>query len=66
MSEREDQLETRDAVRARLLMATRRQLAGCEQRLERERELRVHAETERDKFHALLIQERVRKIPERT
>ncbi len=66
MSGREDELETRDAVRARLLMATRRQLVGCEQRLEREHEMRVEAERERDKFHALLIQERIRKIPERT
>ncbi len=63
MSEREDALETRDAVRARLLMATRRQLAGCEKRLEHERELRVAAEKNADQFHALLIAERIRKVP---
>ncbi len=63
MTDRENDLVTRDAVRARLLMETRRQLVGCEQRLQREHELRVAAERNADRFHALLIAERIRKVP---
>ncbi len=59
-------LEARDAERANELRRTQAELRVALRRFESEQAMRQAADRERDKFHALLIQERVRKIPERT
>ncbi len=63
--ERVARLEVRDKDRSQELRRTQAELRVATRAADREKELRIEAEREKDKMHALLIQERVRKIPGR-
>lgn len=62
LRERVVRLELRDAERAKEIMKARAHIMAVERAAKEDRRLRVAAEQNAARFHALLLQERVRKI----
>ncbi len=56
-------MEVRDADRAKELAKVQAELRVACRKADLELQLRLQAEKEKNQFHALLIQERVRKVP---
>ncbi len=59
-------LETRDQERSKAIAKTRASMMAAIKNADRQTALRIEAEQNAARWHALLLQERVRQIPERS